>query len=216
MKASAGLIERNRKYGAALRGAFAVADGGRAPRAECTDESMQNPYYKGHTSAVEVTNLLVFGFFGELIHAAVNYPGSWRYTRLASVSGLHRDCLPDDHTPPGFAILGDSALVSDLKLTSEKALRGRKCSESDGMPEPAALASIDLALQKAMLSERQSAEWGARALEGPFARLNIPLQADSRQRKMLLQACCHLLNFRARHAGLNHARAAFAGRHSVT
>eukprot|EP00172_Hildenbrandia_rubra_P002294 Plantae.Rhodophyta-Hildenbrandia_rubra.ctg30402.p1 GENE.Plantae.Rhodophyta-Hildenbrandia_rubra.ctg30402~~Plantae.Rhodophyta-Hildenbrandia_rubra.ctg30402.p1 ORF type:complete len:262 (+),score=16.55 Plantae.Rhodophyta-Hildenbrandia_rubra.ctg30402:507-1292(+) len=158
MKESAGLIERNRRYGAALRGALAVAGGGRMPCAERGDESMQNAYHEGCAGSVEVTNLIVFDFFGERIHSAVNYPGSWRDARLASVSGLCHDCLSDDLTPPGFAILGDSAFVNDLKVANWKALRGRKCNESDGMPEPAALAAIDLALQKAMPSERQSAE----------------------------------------------------------
>lgn len=41
------------------------------------DPSLQNAYFGGFSQDVEVTNLFVFNSFGEPIHAAVSYPGSW-------------------------------------------------------------------------------------------------------------------------------------------
>ncbi|CDF40129.1 unnamed protein product [Chondrus crispus] len=75
-KASAAPLENNRINEPLLQGVFAVTDGGRMACADFTNANLQNAYFEGYTQAVEVTNLFVFNFFRELIHAAVNYPGS--------------------------------------------------------------------------------------------------------------------------------------------
>ena len=76
MQASASLIQNNRPLGALLTVVFAITDGARRPCAEYTDVDLQNAYFEGYTQCVEVTNLFVWNFYGELIHAAVNFPGS--------------------------------------------------------------------------------------------------------------------------------------------
>ena len=210
MKASSALLERNRVYRPFLKGVFAVTDGGRMPCADYTDTNLQNAYFEGYTQNVEVTNLFVWNFFGEIVHAAVNYPGSWHDTKLAGVSGLYDPKLSDEITPPGFAILGDSAFVNNTNTTHGKVLRGRKTNETNNTPESAALAAVDVILQRVMPSERQSAEWGVRALKGPFQRLKTPLPADAGKRLRLLRICCHLYNFRVRYVGLNQIRSTYA------
>lgn len=54
-----------------------------------------------------------------------------------------------------------------------------------------------------MTSERQSAEWGVRAVKGPFKRLTVPLPADSYERLRIIAICVHLCSFRTRFVGLN-------------
>ena len=76
MKLSASLMTNNRKWGHLLQGVFGVMDGGRIMCSYYKDEAPQNGYYEGFTQNVEVTNLFVFNFFGELIHAGINYPGA--------------------------------------------------------------------------------------------------------------------------------------------
>lgn len=210
MKASASLLENNRINGGLLQGIFAVTDGGRMPCADYTDTNLQNAYFEGFTQGVEVTNLFVFNFFGELIHAAINYPGSWHDTKLATVSGLYFPKLSDERTPPGMAILGDSAFVNNVRITNGKIVRGRKANETSDIPNSACLAAVDLILQRVMPSERQSAEWGVRAVKAPFARLKVPLPPDARTRLRLLTLCCHLFNFRTRFVGLNQIRTTYA------
>ncbi|CDF33017.1 unnamed protein product [Chondrus crispus] len=173
---------------------------------------MQNAYFKGFTQGVEVTNLFVWNFYGELIHAAINFPGSWHDTKLASASGLYFPKLSDEYTPPGYAVLGDSAFVNNLKATNGKVVRGRKSNETNDIPCSLALAAVDTILQRAMPSERQSAEWGVRAIKGPFARLKVPLPADSKKRYRLLRICCHMFNFRTRHVGRNQIRSTHCNR----
>ena len=134
MKRSEQLLTKNRKYESLLKGVFGVTDGGRMPCAVFSDPNMQNAYFEGFTQSVEVTNLFVFNFFGEIIHAAVNYPGSWHDTKLATVSGLYYPKLSDDMTPPGMAILGDSAIVNNSRITNGKIIRGRKAGERWDIP----------------------------------------------------------------------------------
>eukprot|EP00172_Hildenbrandia_rubra_P003983 Plantae.Rhodophyta-Hildenbrandia_rubra.ctg7260.p1 GENE.Plantae.Rhodophyta-Hildenbrandia_rubra.ctg7260~~Plantae.Rhodophyta-Hildenbrandia_rubra.ctg7260.p1 ORF type:complete len:412 (+),score=29.57 Plantae.Rhodophyta-Hildenbrandia_rubra.ctg7260:277-1512(+) len=215
MELSAALLEKNRAHGGVLKGVLAVTGGGRMPCADYTDTGLQSAYYEGYTTSAEVTNLFALNFFGEIARAAVNYPGSWHDTRLAGASGLYANLLSDEKTPPGFAILWDSAFANDVRVTKGKVARGRKTNETSDIPEPVALAAVGLVLQKAMPSERQSAEWGIRALKGPFKRLTAPLPACSRKRLKIIQTCCHLLSFRARFVGLNQTRATYADEGSV-
>ena len=210
MKASAALLENNRINGLLLTGVFAVTDGGRMPCADYTDCNLQNAYFEGFTQAVEATNLFVFNFFGELIHAAINYPGSWHDTKLAMVSGLYFPKLSDEMTPPGMAILGDSAFVNNTSVTNGKIVRGRKANETSDIPVSAELGAVDIILQRIMPSERQSAEWGVRAIKAPFSRLQVPLPADAKKRERLITICCHLFNYRTRLVGLNQIRTTYS------
>lgn len=204
------LLKENRQNGRVLDGIFAVVDGGRIPCAEYTDKDLQNAYYEGYTQSVEVTNLFVWNFKGEIIHAGVNFPGSWHDSKLAYASGLIYPKLSDRMTPPGFAILGDSAFAVERKVSDGKIVRSRKSNERAFIPESLELAAIDTILQRVMPSERQSAEWGVRAIKGTFGRLKVPLSADSSKRKRLLRICVHLFNFRTRYVGLNQIRTTFS------
>jgi len=135
MQSSASILEKKRKFGPLLKSVFAVTDGGRMACADYTDPDLQNAYFEGFTQNVEVTNLFVWDFRGEIIHAALNFPGSWHDTKLAGVSGLYYPKLSDELTPPGFAIHGDSALVKNTTITNGKVLRGRKTNENSDILE---------------------------------------------------------------------------------
>lgn len=154
---------------------------------------------------MEVTNPFDFYFFGE--HAAVNYSGSWHDTKLATATfGLYFPTLSEDMTLPGMAILGDSNFVNNIGVMHGKIIRGRKENEHFDIPNIASIAELDLALQSIMPSEGQSAEWGVRAIKGPFQRLKVPLLADAQKRLRFLSICCYLFNFRTRNVGLNQIR----------
>lgn len=88
----------------------------------------------------------MWNFFGELIHAAVNFPGSWYDTKLAGASGLYFPKLSDEMTPAGFAILGDSAFVNNTTTTNGKVIRGRKSNETSNIPLSAELCAVDIIL----------------------------------------------------------------------
>lgn len=123
------------------------------PCAEFENVDLQNAYFEGYTEQVEVTNLFVWNFKGEIIHAAINFPGSWHDSKLATVSGLYHELLADEKTPPGMAILADSAFVT--RTTNGKIVRARKTNETNAIPHSTFLAAVDVILQRIYPSERQ-------------------------------------------------------------
>lgn len=145
---------------------------------------MQNAYYEGYACSVEVTNLFVFTFKGELIHDPVYYPGSLHDNKLTYLSVFIYPKLWDDMTSPGYAILGDSAFVT--RSMEEKVVRARKTNESRDISKGSYLSVVDMIMQRVLPSERQSAEWVIRALKRQFGTLPLPLSSCSRKRYLLL------------------------------
>lgn len=121
MKASNNNFVQKIPNGNLMKSSFAVADGRRLPLPDYTDAYMQNAFHEGYTGNVEVPNLLVFNFFGDVIHAVLNFPGSWYgyENKLASMSGLLFPKLDDSMTPPGYAILRYSAVRQWVLLVIE-------------------------------------------------------------------------------------------------
>ncbi|KAF6744650.1 hypothetical protein DFP72DRAFT_822923 [Ephemerocybe angulata] len=61
-----------------------------------------------------------------------------------------------------------------------------------------------LAYNRELLSYRQTAEWGNRALQGAFGRLRVPLEVNNIERRGdLLETCVRLHNLRTREVGIN-------------
>ena len=162
---------------------------------------------------MQVKNLLVFNFKGELINVALNYPGSFHDTKLAVQSGLYTLKLSDRYTPQGCAVLADSAFINSNRMLQTKIIRPRKSNEFWEIPHSKALAWLDLLLQRLIPGVRKAAEWGVRALIAPFGRLHYPLPGNTQKRHRLLTVCCHLLNLRTRTTGNNQIRSVFF-RHS--
>lgn len=86
-------------------------------------KDLHNAYYEGYTGNVDVTNLFVWNFFGELKHASINYQGIWHDSKLARASGIISPKLSNE-TPEVFAILGDSAFAVDYRTVNGKIVRG--------------------------------------------------------------------------------------------
>ena len=63
--------------------------------------------------------------------------------------------------------------------------------------------AVDKLLERAMPSERQSAEWGVHPIKGPFRRLTTVLPTNSELILEIIATCAHLYNFRVRKVGLN-------------
>lgn len=210
MAESAARLQKYRQYGYALRGVFGVTDGARLDCVSFVDNDLQNAYFQKFTQEVEVTNLLVWNFKGEIIHAALNFPGSWHDSKLAYVSGLYWPSLAEDSiTPPEYAILGDSAFVHNTRVTNGKVLRAKKANEMGCIPLSDECAAVELLLQRLYPKDRESAEWGIRGLRGPFRRLTTTMPSDGYKRGMLLSVVCHLSNYRTRNIGCNQIRSVY-------
>lgn len=206
MKYSSKLLVENREYGYLLAGVFGVVDGGPWACADYNDVDTQNEYYEGYTCTVEVSNIFVFYFTANVIHAAMNYPGSLHDVNLAASYGLLHQKM-SEKTPAGMAIIANSA--SSTTKMDGKIVKGRKNNELCDVLQDMYLGALDIIMERIMPSERQSAEWGVRAIKGPFGILRHPLPPSSRKRFVLLQMYTHLLKLRTREVGLNQIRTVY-------
>ena len=116
------------------------------------------------------------------------------------------------NTTPSFSVLCDSAFPRNDPSLVGKLVRARKVNEmgkSSDTPNCTYLAAVDVLLERAIPSERQSVEWGVRSIKGPFKRLSVPLLADSYNRYRVVVLCAHLFNFRTRFVGRNQIRTVY-------
>jgi len=88
IRRSSALLTQNRELGRLLKGVFAITDGARMPCAVQDEPLLENAYWEGFTQAHEATYVFVWNFYGEIIHAAINFSGSWHDSKVAAASGL--------------------------------------------------------------------------------------------------------------------------------
>ena len=87
-----------------------------------------------------MTKLLVYNCEGELIHAAINFPGSWHDSKVPYQSGLSFTNPSNDFKRPGYAFLGDYTCFT--KHTNGKVFRARKTNETVDIPSETVLAAL--------------------------------------------------------------------------
>ena len=121
-------------------------------------------------------------------------------------------------TPTWYSILADSAFTRAAGWVSGKILRARKANEqgrSSGVPRSTWMAAVDKLLERAMTYERQSAEWGVRAIKGPFRRLTTILSANSDLMFKIIPTYAHLYKLIVRKVGLNLLRTVCANQGEI-
>lgn len=128
-------------------------------------------------------------------------------SQIANLS-LYPKLLNDDLTPPGFAVVGDSAFRGQQRMHG-KLFNVLKDESLRKIPDPESRLE-QLYLRKLVVRLRQAAEWGMRGIQGPFARLKLPLSIDPHYRYLVLHCIVHLHNFRVAHVGLNQIRTVYA------
>jgi hypothetical protein len=148
-----------------------------------------------------VTNVLVFTPDGCICWAATNRPGSWHDARvvLPLYEQLHTQ------TPEGYKLVADAAFQAWM----DKVITPLKKNQFSSNPIQAAL---QLRQHHRVVSVRQPAEWGMRALQASFQRLTVPLTASNFEYNSVLITCClYLYNFRTRRVpGFNQIKTVFS------
>jgi DDE superfamily endonuclease len=203
-----------------LTGAFATMDGLNLHVETSGDEEVENATYNGwlhehfisNVFAFAPTGILVFylrkftliDFTGEIIACKVNAPGSWHDSRVALP--IYEKLL--SATLEGYYIVADAAFPRGMQ-----SIEGRiKAPITSGTRLPTDEREVAqlLAFNRQLLSYRQTAEWGNRALQGAFGRLRLPLPIrDHAARGDLLENCVRLHNLRTRLVGLNEIRSVY-------
>ncbi|KZT57258.1 hypothetical protein CALCODRAFT_434501 [Calocera cornea HHB12733] len=181
-----------------LQGAFGSVDGLNLPTATSSDERWQNAQYNGWLHGHFTSNVLVFSTRGELLHAAINAPGSWHDSRVSS--GIYAQL--EENTPDPYFLAADTAFPHNRSTLRSKIKTPVKSGTRTTREQVQFLDQL--------VSFRQSAEWGMRAIQGSFGRLRLPLDAnDGRARRTLLETVFRLHQIRVRLVGINQLRSVY-------
>lgn len=187
---------------------FAFIDGKNYKVLAPTSVDEQNTMYNGWLHATLVTGTFCFGADGCIIWGKHNCPGSWND---GETSRQFREKLLDENkTLQDYGVLSDSAfpvsgamynrIVTPLKNGDlERALRRGGVAES-----------TLIAINNAVTSIRQAAEWGMGAVEKPFRRLLLPLPFERFVRQRRLGNIHRLYNFRVRRTNISQIRNVFS------
>lgn len=197
-----------------LRGAFATIDGLNLPCQTSDDIEIENATFNGWLHEHFISSVIVFDPKGEhtnclsagthrhLVGAIrachFNCPGSWHDSRVAKP--IYEKLRTE--TPDGFYLVADTAFPRGTDQIIGRIRAPIKAGEV--LPYSGEELEAVLAYDRALLSYRQSAEWGMRALQGAFGRLRVPLViAHSSLRADILETCFRLHQVRTRVVGIN-------------
>ena len=111
-------------------------------------------------------------------------------------------------TPEGYYLVTDTA----FPRRSDQ-IKGRiRAPMKDGVRLPVDVVERKklLDFDRQLLSYRQTAEWGNRALQGTFGRLRVPLEINYKERRGdLLETIIRLYQIRTRRVGINQIRSVY-------
>lgn len=169
------------------------------------DANLQNVYYEGYTCIVNVSNILVFTFFGEIIYDGIIFLESWHDSKVLLVFGLLLERLGDEKNPRERAILGTSAIVAKVYVIQGRIMRVRNLAKAMSIFTYMLLVSVVAILQGVVTSEQEGEEWMVNALKEPFGRFSFPLLANASMRYRRFSVRLHLYNPRLREIGFNWA-----------
>ena len=117
-------------------------------------------------------------------------------------------------TPPGFRIVADSAFPTGGNRLAGKILVALR--HGQVLPLDDDERKDVLSHSRAILSYRQTAEWGMREIQGSFGRLRLPLDINNQELRLhLLETCFRLHNLKARLTGINHIRRVYFERDNL-
>ena len=160
---------------------------------------IQNAHYNGWLHYTACSSLLLWSADGLIRFATLNCPGSWHDSKIGTY-GFY-DAVRTQ--PCGYHIAGDSAFKTKLAglLVVAKSSARRPA-------DPRANLEWQK-LQSALVSVRQCAEWGMGTFQATWKRTRTRLPYNPWYRKLLLETCVQLTNFRTLHVGLNQIKTVF-------
>ena len=205
-----------------LTGAFGSMDGLNLPVQQSREQEIENATFNGWLQGHFISSVFAFDSRGMLIHinqsqsniivtyigdiiaCNLNCPGSWHDSRVAKPIFERLRTT----TPPGYYLVTDTAfprgtdqILGKIKAPMKSGTRLPR--DSDEREEA-------MRFDRQLLSYRQTAEWGMRAIQGSFGRLRVPLPINyTEARGDLLETIVRLYNLRSRTIGYNQIRSVY-------
>lgn len=192
-----------------LKNVIGFMDGLKMDIQEPMDSGIQNRMYNGYTCTTQCTNLLVFAPDGCIIYTKMNCEGSVADSEMAS--GVY-ESLVQLHETYGIPY----RIVADSAFRAKEDMAGyiyKPLSRRGGVPQryrysmtgnavvDEAHTSVDTAAllkNVAVVSLRQSVEWGMRSIQSVWRRLTGKLPCDVTFRGDIIECCFRLHNLNTR------------------
>lgn len=173
---------------------YCVCDGLKLKLQQAGNVKIQTKFYNGWMHDHFVSNVLVFAPNGKVIACALNAPGSYHDSTVASYGNIYSRLAKAWEESQGKCVV-DSAFSSGsypfLIQSGDEATKNASTAE-------------ELRLAAQGTSARQSAEWGMRALQGTFPRLKARLYYEERgERSLIISSIIYMFNFRTSTLRLN-------------
>lgn len=199
-----------------LEGVFGWADGCSFYLQSHVDLSVQELFYNGRKSSAMVNNFFVWSPQGTIIYARYDCEGRHHDSKLAMD---FYEIMASPRVPDGYRIVADSAFQTIdgriLKPLSEKAALSKvgllRRERQHPHPDMNIIDSLnrDLAMNAFVVSTRQAAEWGNRALLSACRRLTQPLPTNEETRRLIIKCSLYIHNYRTRLGALNQIRTVY-------
>lgn len=182
-------------------GVFAFMDGVRLPVQEPHDKATQNEYYNGWVKSCNVVNLFVGAPDGTIIAAYVNMPGCFHDARIFQKID-HRIL----NTPHPYSIAADSAFPHNGPYSGNVRT---PLKDDDALPSDPIERTERIRDNRALIFERQAAEWMMRAYQGSFPRVTVPLTINKRYRFQIIYLTVLLYNLKSNIVGVNQIKTVY-------
>ena len=187
-----------------VKGRWGFIDGKNLRIESPTNEELQNAYYNGWLHSVFVTGSICFGVDGTITWYRHNCPGSWNDGETSRKFQIK--LARDDINLPNHGVLSDSAFpVTGLMF--RRIITPLK--DNDLERADPAVRGMLLRLSNAIVSLRQSAEWGMGAVEKVYRRLLLKLPYNQKRRALRLSNLFRLYNYRVRTTHISQIRTYF-------
>jgi len=179
-----------------LGGLFGFVDGHKLPVNTSQEHEVENATYNGWDHSHCISNVFCFAADGTIAYCVLNAPGSWHDSAVAQA--LYT--VIADRTPADLYVAADTAFPVGA------AVRGclrTPLKKGTRLPQDPAARARAIAFDTQLVSARQAAEWGMRALQSGFQILRRPLPFDAARRFKLLNTIVRLHQVRVRLIGTN-------------
>ena len=159
---------------------------------------LQNAYYNRWTCSHYCSNILTFAPDGTIIHAILNAPGSWHDSNIAK--RLYQMLMTN--TPVGYQIISNTAFPRCTNCLDYRIMAPMK--RGDWVPDnPREFAQLKKRNTQ-LVSARQAAEWGMRAIQGSFSCLKLLMPAlDHKFCPEVIELAVWLHQLRCQSVGIN-------------
>ncbi len=207
------LVELSSFRESALENVIGFMDGMKLNVREPTDTLNQNRMYNGYTCSVQCTNLLVFAPDGCIMYAKMNCEGATADSEMANnfyetLIYLHiiHDRIYRVVADSAFRATGEMKDYIYKPLTkkyvnaagSVYSLDGTSARDRNNRGIQQQATTEEIVRNVAVVSVRQSVEWGMRSVQSVWGRLHALLPLDTNFRGDIIECCYRMHNLNTR------------------